>query len=220
MDTYYNRPEVSNSDLTALKQYFFPEYISYDPEVAFKFGNLIDYMITEPQKVDYFNRKIEGYDEPFIPEDFKKAEEMKKSAKNDSQVYQLLQLSTFQKVFVGDVNLKYGSIDFSLRMRCKYDMFMQILGWGADIKSTASASQKQFLEACYHFDYDRSRVVYMLLSGSEKDMIIGISKKNFQIFKFPVVRGDAFWNSGMEKLSDLAFKYWMLFENFNINKAA
>jgi hypothetical protein len=215
MDTYYNRPEVSNSDLTALYKYLYPDFISYDPEVAFKFGNLIDYMITEPQKVNYFTRMIEGYPDPFFPEDFKRAEEMKKSAKNDAQVNQLLQLSTFQKVFVGDVNLKYGNIDFSLRMRCKYDMFMNILGWGADIKSTAATTMNQFIDACYHFDYDRSRVVYMLLSGSEKDMIIGISKKNYQVFKIPIVRGDAFWNSGMEKLTDIAFKYWMLFENFN-----
>ena len=44
-----------------------------DPVHA-KFGNLIDHMITEPEKVDYFKLTCAG--EQMTEGDFKKAEEM------------------------------------------------------------------------------------------------------------------------------------------------
>ena len=215
-DAYYQRPEVSNSDLTALKKYFYPDFITYDPEVSFRFSNLIDFMITEPHKVDFFKRKIEGYEEPFSIEDFKKASNMRASFMKDDVCAQLIPLASFQKVFTGVQTFNYGGVQFSINMRCKFDMFMDILKWGADIKSTSAATMKAFTDACYHFDYDRSRVLYMLLSGSSKDMIIGISKVNCKVFKIPITRGDAFWQSGMEKITQLAFQYWLYFENFKI----
>ena len=47
-DTYYDRSEVSNSDLSKLKQDLYGTF-ERDPTESFKFGNLIDHMITEPQ---------------------------------------------------------------------------------------------------------------------------------------------------------------------------
>ena len=215
-DLYYLRPEVSNSGLTALKKYFFPDFITYDPTIAFRFGNLIDYMITEPHKVDFYTKKIEGYEDPMTEDDFKKASEMRKSFMKDQLCAQLMPLASFQKVFLDRIGFNYGGVKFELDMRCKYDMFMNLLKWGADIKSTASATQKSFIDACYHFDYDRSRVLYMLLSRSDKDMILGISKVNYKVFKISIQRGDEFWKSGYEKLTQLAFQYWLYFENFKI----
>ena len=47
-DEYYNRPEVSNSDLTELKQLLHPRMQFGDKEAAFRFGSLVDAIITEP----------------------------------------------------------------------------------------------------------------------------------------------------------------------------
>ena len=47
-DTYYQRSEVSNSDLTELKNLLYPRTQYGDKEKAFKFCSLIDAMITEP----------------------------------------------------------------------------------------------------------------------------------------------------------------------------
>ena len=52
-DTYYQRSEVSNSDLTELKNLLYPRTQYGDKEKAFKFGSLIDAMITEPERVRY-----------------------------------------------------------------------------------------------------------------------------------------------------------------------
>ncbi len=52
-DTYYQRSEVSNSDLTALKELLYPRQQFGDREKAFRFGSLVDAIITEPERVNY-----------------------------------------------------------------------------------------------------------------------------------------------------------------------
>jgi hypothetical protein len=88
---------------------------------------------------------------------------------------------------------------------------MPTFNWGGDIKSTAATTQKQFEEACRYFDYDRSRFWYMNIANSNQDILIGISKVNFKIFKLPIRKGDDFYNEGKKKALELAFKYWQLF---------
>lgn len=214
MDNYFKSKEVSNSDLTALDQYFNPSKQFGDPEIAFRFGNLFDYLCTEPHRVNFFKRIIEGYAEPFEKPVWQVAEEMKKSLYKDAFYNQIRQLATYQAIFKSRVNFEYGSINFALNMRCKYDFFMKPLGWGGDLKSTSCTNYRQFLEACYHFSYPRSRVLYMLLSGAKKDIIIGVSKVNYKVFKVPIEYGDSFFNDGLQELKELAFKYWYLYENF------
>ena len=57
-DPYYDRSEISNSDLSELKRQLYGG-MGIDPVHA-KFGNLIDHMITEPKKVDYFKLTCAG----------------------------------------------------------------------------------------------------------------------------------------------------------------
>lgn len=219
-DIYYSRPEVSNSDLSELHKYFNPEFNPFDPRAAFRFGNLVDAMATETDKLDFFQKTVSDYENiPFSEAEWDKALNMRKSFKNDHFCQHLLKCNpVYQKIFAGNVELMYGKIRFSLLMRCKFDLWLDLLNWGGDIKSTCATTESQFKDACYHFDYDRSRVVYMLLSGAEKDVIIGISKVNYKIFKIPVIRGDVFYQSGMDKLSEIAFKYWCLFDNVNVQQ--
>ena len=51
----------------------------------------------------------------------------------------------------------------------------------------------------------------MTNAESKQDVLIGISKKNFKVFKVPIKRGDEMFNSGMEKVNELTFKWWQLF---------
>ena len=51
-DKYYERSEVSNSDLTALKNMLHPRMQYGDREAAFRFGSLVDAIITEPSRAD------------------------------------------------------------------------------------------------------------------------------------------------------------------------
>ena len=58
-DTYYSRSEVSNSDLTELKNLLYPRTQYGDKEKAFKFGSLVDAMLTEQERVRYDKRMVD-----------------------------------------------------------------------------------------------------------------------------------------------------------------
>lgn len=206
---YYSRPEVSNSDLGEIEKYWMPQRQVYDLEQAYKFGNLIDAMITEPHRVNYFTYTVG--DTSYCREDFETAKQMKRSFDADPLCQRVLKAASCQTVMIRDMEIECGDFVFTLPVRCKWDLWMPALGWGADIKSTVCTSQKQFVEACRYFQYDRQRAWYMDIAGSQQDMLIGISKANYNIFKLPITRGDDFYNSGKAKYQDLAFKYLYLF---------
>lgn len=208
-DTYYSRKEVSNSDLGALKNYFAPKEFMMDLRDAYRFGNLIDAMLTESHRVDFYMKKVDG--ETFTPAEWQLAMQMKEAGKKDPMLMKMLQLCEGQMVMTRDVEFDYHGFKFTLTMRIKYDFFAKMMGWGGDLKSTAATSLKQFLDACLHFDYDRQRVVYMKVSGAKRDIIVGISKKNLKVFHKTIEEGDDFYQSGERKLTELAFKYWLLF---------
>ncbi len=50
----------------------------------------------------------------------------------------------------------------------------------------------------------------MDIARSDRDFIYAISKKNCNIFKLFINRGDAIYNRGREKYEELAFQYWCL----------
>ena len=212
-DTYYDRAEVSNSDLSAMKNYFMPPDYLVDLRDAYRFGNLIDAMLTEPHRVNFFMRKVD--DESFRLDEWELAMKMRDAGKKDPMTSKFMQVCSGQAVKSKLVEFNYHGFVFHLMMRCKYDFWSDQLGWGGDLKSTVSTSRKQFIDACYHFDYDRQRAVYMKISGARQDMLIGISKKNLGVFHLPIQHGDEFHTSGEEKLTELAFKYYIYFGDLN-----
>lgn len=214
-DSYFGRKEVSNSDLTALDNYLHPHPQYGDIEQAFKFGTLLDAIITEAERVNYFRYTVDGV--VYTPEDFERAKAMRdsirKEAQKDAFLKAVLEQAHTQEVSVRhDQRFQYGNFNFELDTRCKWDWFFPYMNFGGDLKSTACETQKQFEEACRHFDYDRSRAWYMDIVGSQRDFIYGVSKKNFKVFKVFINRGDDFYNAGYNKYTDLAFKYWILFK--------
>ena len=202
IDPYFSRPEVSNSDLTALK-YEMSGYELPDMTDVFAFGNLVDAMITEPDRIDWWRKLLDG--QP--AKDFDKAKKMYESVMSDSRIVSILKNSKMQHVSVGRRKFTHMGIDFELDCRCKWDFFGHIAG---DIKTTAATNQKQFEAACLHFDYPRSRSWYMDLENKDKDIIIGISKVNFKIFFMPILRDSKIYNIGKEQYTELAFRYWAI----------
>lgn len=187
MDNYFNRAEVSNSDLSWLNKYWMPQDQIIDYEKAYKFGTLIDAMITEPHRINYFKRTVDKYQ--YTEEDFARAEEMKKSFMADALCMNIFNQSVFQRVSVNnDAVMNYEGIPFKVNKRCKWDLYMPHVGWGGDIKSTTATTQKQFEEAIRYFDYDRQRAWYMDIDKTPQDILIGISKVNFKVFKVPIPR--------------------------------
>lgn len=212
-DTYFSRKEVSNSDLTELKNLLYPRTQYGDKEKAFKFGTLVDAIITEPDRVDFYNLTVDGVQ--YLKEDFDLAVEMRKSllmeSRRDKFLANVLEHSSTQSVSIRkDQVFDYCGFEFTLDTRCKWDWLLPVANFGGDLKSTFASTQKQFEEAIDFFDWDRSRAWYMDIIGSDRDFIYAISKKNCKVFKYFIKRDNATYQKGKEKYLDLAFKYWQL----------
>lgn len=218
-DPYYFLPECSNSDLSWLKSFFEPEDIKYDKEKAYKAGTLLDCMITEPHKVNYFKFTCCG--NQHTREEFKNTEKMKASFWRDEYCSLMATHSDMQKIVrCQEFKIKYDGVTFSLPFRIKWDLYAwETIGQGGDIKSTTAETQKQFEAACHHFEYFRQRAVYMDVTQQSlgrpinTDMLIGVSKVNHCIFKVPIVRGGELYEIGKEQYSRLGFQYASLFGN-------
>lgn len=212
-DTYYSRPEVSNSDLSALAFYFMNKEREFDLTEAYRFGNLIDCLITEPHRCDHLKLRVD--DEQFSPSEWNLAKQMMKAFLNDDFCALITKHSEGQKVVIREMQMEYQGVQFTLPMRCKFDLNAKnTLKISADIKSTTCTTQAQFEQSIIYFDYDKQGALYMDLDGIDKHMLIGISKKNNKVFKVPMVRDGELYNSGREKYLEWAFKYWYLFQNF------
>lgn len=213
-DSYYLRTEVSNSDLTELKNYLYPRTQYGDKEKAFKFGTLVDALITENERVHYSKRMVD--DVTYSREDFELGlamrEALRKEARKDEFLKAVLSNSDTQKFMVNkSQRFLYGNFEYTLDTRCKWDWWLPVFGFGGDLKTTFAESQNQFNEAIDFFDWDRSRAWYMDIAGSQQDFIYAISKKNLKIFKAFIRRDDDTYKRGKEKYDELAFKWWMLF---------
>lgn len=184
-DSYYNRNEVSNSDLTELKNLLYPRLQFGDKEKIFAFGSLVDAIITEPDRVNYYQLTVD--DVKYTEDDFALAREMHKSllmeARKDEFLDYVLKNSDTQKFMVKERDFDYTGFKYHLPTRCKWDWFLSSVGFGGDLKTTFAVSQAQFDEAVDFFDWDRSRAWYMDIAGSNKDFIYAISKKNCKVFK-------------------------------------
>lgn len=212
-DEYYNRSEVSNSDLTELKNLLHPRMQFGDKEAAFRFGTLVDAIITEPDRVNYYRFTVD--DVQYTEDEFRHAQEMFKSlrmeARHDQFLAKVLEIAETQRFMVNkQQQFEYGGLPFALDTRCKWDWFLPVMNFGGDLKTTFAASQKEFDEAVDFFDWDRSRAWYMDIAGSDRDFIYAISKRNGCVFKKFINRGDEIYNRGKDKYEELAFQYWCL----------
>ena len=210
---YYERSEVSNSDLTELKNLLHPRPQFGDKEAAFRFGSLVDAIITEPDRVNYYQFTVD--DVQYTEDEFRHAQEMYRSlrleARNDAFLAKVLEIADTQRCMVNkQQQFDYGGFVFTLDTRCKWDWFLDLFGFGGDLKTTFASTQKEFDDAVDFFDWDRSRAWYMDIAHSDRDFIYGISKKNCNIFKKFINRGDDIYNRGREKYEELAFQYWAL----------
>lgn len=212
-DTYYSRSEVSNSDLTELKNIRHPHMQFGDREAAFRFGSLVDAVITEPARVDYYRLMVD--DEQYTDDEFRHAQEMQKAlrteARRDAFLAKVLEYAENQVCMVNkSQKFTYCTFPFTLDTRCKWDWWLADFGFGGDLKTTAAASQKEFNDCIDFFDWDRSRAWYMDIAQSNRDFIYAISKKNCRVFKKLITRGDDVYNRGKDKYEELAFLYWCL----------
>lgn len=210
-EEYYNRSEVSNSDLTELKSILHPRIQYGDKAAAFRFGNLVDAIITEPARVNFLRKTVD--DIQYSDDEFRHAQEMDRAlrmeARRDGFLAKVLELADTQRFMVNHgQRFEYGGFPYTLDTRCKWDWWLEMFHFGGDLKTTFASTQAEFDDAIDYFDWDRSRAWYMDIALSNRDFIYAISKKNCKVFKKFIERGDATYTRGREKYEELAFQYW------------
>lgn len=212
-DTNYRAfPAVSNSDLGMLQEYWMPQSRNMDLRKAYANGTLIDCMITEPHRVDFYKLTVQGEDYQYSQDEFEAAKEMKKVFYKDPFCSAFVKSCKFQHIsYNPNFPITHDGISFNVPAKCKWDLFRPDIDLSGDIKSTVATTQKQCEEVVRYFEYDRSRAWYMDLEGRTNDILIFISKVNFKIFKVPIKRNDHWYTNGKEKYQELAFKWWYLF---------
>lgn len=225
-DPYFGRPEVSNSDLTSLKNILYPREEFGGKERAYANGTLLDNMITEIDKVDFYKLEVKYCDYKFTQEEFDNAKRMKAAYLKDPFAKMINDAADFQAITVNhNFDIDYNGFKFQLSagVRCKWDLLVRSWKMGGDIKSTAATTQAQFVAACHHFDYFRSRAWYMDLEGTNKDVLIGISKTNYQVFKIFIDKtapltdpARQLYELGKAQYQELAFKYWLFMDGLKL----
>lgn len=210
-DPYYLRSEVSNSDLSAVKEMLSPSHIVCDRERIFYLGSLVDAVITEPARVDFLNATLDG--EPVSPADWTWAMRMRKAlhreARIDPFLAKVLEYSDTQKCSYRTAQpFELDGFTFHLDTRCKWDWWLPQCHFGGDLKTTSASTEAEFLNAIDAFDWDRSRAWYMDIENTDCDFIYAISKKTFKVFKVRITRDSEIYKRGRAKYLDLAFKYY------------
>lgn len=212
-DPYYQRSEVSNSDLTSLKYQLHPQLDLLKPsakELAFHLGTLVDGLVTEPKNCNHFRMTVG--DEKFTKEEWDWGKKMlnaiRKASKKDPFLAYVLENAETQKEFIKPSHhFDVWCYSFDLPVRCRYDWWLGT--FGGDLKTTAATTYDQFIHQIDWVDWDRSRAWYMDLSGANQDFIYAISKKNFKVFFKKIMRGDEIYERGREKYEELAFKMYL-----------
>lgn len=212
-DAYYSRTEVSNSDLTALKNMLHPDVSGIDPTNAFRLGTLVDALVTEPAEANHVRKTVGDYQ--YSDDEWTWGLGMRAAFNRAAEQIPFLGMvrkdAETQRVMANHgQEFEYNGFSFELDTRCKWDFWMEDLNFGGDLKTTSAETQDQFEEAIDRFDWDRSRAWYMDIAGSDQDFIVAISKKNQRIFTKAIRRSDMIYNRGKEKYLELAFKYWTL----------
>lgn len=223
---YFDRPEVSNSDLKALERMFYGrEDNRAELQDIFDFGSLVDALVTEPWRVlrltdslgvEYCKLVIEtGGVVVYSPELYQQAKKLSQNLKNDRVVKMMLDTMKGQWVIAREMTFVHEEEEYKIKGRCKFDGFSSKFKFGCDYKTTACVTLKGFREAIDFFDWDQQAAWYMDLAEIDQHWIVGVSKKTGQVFKHTIKRGDDIYNRGKLKYSRWAYRWIMLIENFN-----
>lgn len=206
---YFAHPYANNSSLSQFKGG--PQW--GDKQKAFAFGSLVHAAILQFERLDILKNTLDG--DPVDPVDIVAAMKMRvaffsndfcKSFRNSCR--------TEVEMYNRNTRFEFHGTKFAIDTKRKYDFWYDAGTFGGDIKTTSAETREEFMDAIDMFDYDRGRVFYAAGSGAQRDIIIGISKINYEIFLVPMNKGCKLWTKGEEKLAELAYRYWHKYPPF------
>lgn len=188
MSSYFLHPYISNSDLKNFKRQLglLPEEPENLQEI-FDMGSLFHALILEPHIADFANKDIQL------------ALQMRNRYWEDKWCRDFSMASDFEREKMFTETREVGP--YRINLRCKADGFRGRVNWALELKGLGVENEKAFREALTRFDYDQGVAHYMITSGAEIAIIVGISKKDpRKLFKWIVKKHDEFYLGGEQKL--------------------
>lgn len=158
---YYDRPDISNSLLGAVKRHAAGETISPAPAAVLEFGRVFHQYILEPEKYNQFAN----------PEIHQKIENMGKAARHNSLLFLLLSNKNVQKET--ERFWTHERTGLPCKMKADIILFKTI----ADPKTTSCTSIEEFEASIMQYGYNRQGAWYIDGTGANEFILIGVSKK-------------------------------------------
>lgn len=172
-----------------------------DENQAIKIGNLIDALITQPDRINMFSKLFAGH--IFSNDEYELINKMHHSFLNfihASGIDLLIKHSQKQCKYSKVMTYQESDLHIQAPMKCIYDIVTNDNTIGIDIKTTQATTKKAFINGLKYTDQDQSRYIYNSLSNLKNDYIIGISKiKPYNCFLVNTIE-EGFMKTGRNKL--------------------
>jgi len=200
-EEYFALPHASNSGVKDAFALNTSRDVPRDPDNrAYKYGSALDALLTDPTVMD--SRELTGEEKVLL-------HPMLRSLEKNNSYNALFKNADRQAVWVeGEFPISYDGLDLTIPAKCKFDWWINKLKFGGDLKTSESRTLEQFISAAKWFNYDQQAAWYMDITGSDRFLIIGISKWNFKTFEMAFKRGDANYLAGREKYMKCALSWW------------
>jgi len=213
---------VSNSQLGSLEELIYGKTKPENIQEIYDFGNLFDAVVTEEEKFNLESNIMTDQDREVLFEEYlvEKAMLMKQSVESDPLFKLILEEAKTQHVIVRKAHqIDWMGFSFKMPIRIKMDLYIPNV-LVVDLKSTACKTYKQFVASINFFNYDRQGAFYMDAAKVDKILFIGVCKYpnkrtgKHDVFKYMIHRNSEDYFSGLEKYSELAFKWDLMIRNF------
>lgn len=194
-EQYFALPYASNSTIKdahkLMKTGTIEEHGTFSP--AYYFGSAMDALLTEPELIHTVDMDQDQRKEilPMI------------ASLQRNNTYQ-----TFfspeagresQAVFVDlEFPITIDGMKVTIPVKCKFDWWnpKRYINFGGDLKTTDASTEAAFLSAANWFYYPQQAAWYMDITGTDRFVIMAVSKRNNHVFTLPIKRGDKLYEKG------------------------
>ncbi len=213
---------VSNSTLGELFNVLNGIHRPDNLQDIFDFGNLVDGLVTEIDKIDLESNTMTDQNRKVVFDQYKMQQAilMQEAVLADPMFSLLMQDCKMQHVMLRKAHVMYYQGNkFTLPMRCKYDLFRP-RDMAIDLKTTACTTYKAFVKSLVHLNYDRQGALYIDLGKVDRILYVGVSKhknkrtQKHDVFKYMIERDSEMYKTGLQKYSQLGWKYLNYIHHF------
>ncbi len=209
-EEYFAAPGFSNSRMKEIEEQIKGAKFKYDPTKAFYIGGAFDAAITQRKVyIDKYLPILDSITQTMITA-------MVAAFFSNQYCARFFTIAKYQVAKFRNITFIHNGVIFTVLCKCLFDMLVEnpatgVPACGADIKSTDAKNIAQFDAACEFFSWTRSRVFYMLVAGTDRDAIIGVSKHYpYNVFIKHIKRGTPEFNKCVREIIELAFYHWAL----------